>query len=218
MRLFRRLLFAVLLAALPMAGRARAQGPARVEVSLATAAGGQNGAPMVRSVHIFNDHDIREMLHSGFPARLHYRLELWGAAGFFDDLKRQIEWDVIVRYNPLKKRYTATRIAGDKVTALGSFDGLDPIEVLLAQPSQPAFAAPDGHSKYYYNLVLDVQMLSVSDLDEVERWLKGDLGPAVHGEKNPGTALGQGAKQLITKLLGGQEKHYEARSKVFRPR
>lgn len=206
-----------MLTALPRA-RAAAQAPARVEVNLGQAVGGQRGAPLVRSVHIFGDHDIREMMHSGFPARLHYRLELWGAAGFFDDLKRQTEWDVIVRYNPLKRRYTATRIEGDRITALGSFDNLDPIEAVLSQALQPAFAVPDGHDKYYYNLVLDVQMLSVSDLDEVERWLKGDLGPAVHGEKNPGTAIGQGAKTLITKLLGGQEKHYEARSKVFRPR
>jgi hypothetical protein len=212
-----RALIVASLTALSLA-RAAAQEPAHVEVSLATAVGGQRGAPMIRSVHIFNDHDIREMLHSGFPARLHYRLELWGAAGFFDDLKRQLEWDVIVRYNPLKRRYTATHIEGDHVTALGSFDALDPIEAVLSQATQPALAVPDGHDKYYYNLVLDVQMLSVSDLDEVERWLKGDLGPAVHGEKNPGTAIGQGAKTLITKLLGGQEKHYEARSKVFRPR
>jgi hypothetical protein len=157
-------------------------------------------------------------MHSGFPARLHYRLELWGAAGFFDDLKRQIEWDVIVRYNPLKRRYTATRIEGDRITALGSFDSLDPVEELLSHATQPALAVPEGHDKYYYNLALDVQMLSVSDLDEVERWLKGDLGPAVHGEKSPGTAIGQSAKSLVTKLLGGQVKHYEARSKVFRPR
>ena len=127
-------------------------------------------------MHILADHDIREMMHSGFPARLHYRLELWGASGFFDDLKRQTEWDVIVRYNPLKRRYTATRIEGERITALGSFDNLDPIEAMLSQATQPALAAPDGHDKYYYNLVLDVQMLSVSDLDEVERWLKGDLG------------------------------------------
>jgi hypothetical protein len=212
-----RTLAVAIVAALPLA-RAEAQGPARVEVDLVNAVSGQRGAPAVKSVHIFSDHDIREMLHSGFPARLHYRLELWGASGFFDDLKRQLEWDVIVRYNPLKRRYTATRIEGEKITALGSFDGLDPIEAVLSQATQPALAAPDGHDKYYYNLVLDVQMLSVSDLDEVERWLKGDLGPAVHGEKSPGTALGQGAKTLITKLLGGQEKHYEARSKVFRPR
>jgi hypothetical protein len=203
--------------ALPLA-RAEAQGPSRVEVNLATADGGQRGAPLVRSERIFADRDIREMLHSGFPARLHYRLELWGASGFFDDLKRQTEWDVIVRYNPLKRRYAATRIEGDRITALGSFDNLDPIEELLSHATQPALAPPDGHDKYYYNLVLDVQMLSVSDLDEVERWLKGDLAPAVHGEKNPGTALGQGAKTFITKLLGGQNKHYEARSKVFRPR
>jgi hypothetical protein len=207
----------VALTALPFA-RTVAQAPPRVEVSLTTAVGGQRGAPLVRSLHIFADRDIREMMHSGFPARLHYRLELWGAAGFFDDLKRQFEWDVIVRYNPLKRRYTATRIEGDHITALGSFDTLDPVEELLSHPTQPPLAVPDGHGKYYYNLALDVQMLSVSDLDEVERWLKGDLGPAVHGEKSPGTAIGQGAKSLITKLLGGQVKHYEARSKVFRPR
>jgi hypothetical protein len=215
--LLRRALLAVALAAFPLV-RAEAQAPAHVEVSLTNAVSGLRGAPLVRSVSILEDHNVREMMHSGFPARLHYRLELWGAAGFFDDLKRQVEWDVIVRYNPLKRRYTATRIEGDRITALGSFDGLDPIEAVLAQPTQPAFIAPDGHDKYYYNLVLDVQMLSVSDLDEVERWLKGDLGPAVHGEKSPGTAIGQGAKTLITKLLGGQAKHYEARSKMFRPR
>jgi hypothetical protein len=213
--LFRALLV-VALTTLPLA-RGVAQAP-RVEVSLTTAIGGQRGAPLVRSLHIFADHDIREMMHSGFPARLHYRLELWGAAGFFDDLKRQIEWDVIVRYNPLKRRYTATRIEGDRVTALGSFDSLDPVEELLSHATQPALAVPEGHDKYYYNLALDVQMLSVSDLDEVERWLKGDIAPAVHGEKSPGTAIGQSAKSLVTKLLGGQIKHYEARSKVFRPR
>lgn len=217
MALIRRALLTAALAALPLV-RADAQAPAHVEVNLTNTVSGLRGAPLVRSVSILGDHNVREMMHSGFPARLHYRLELWGAAGFFDDLKRQVEWDVIVRYNPLKRRYTATRIEGDRITALGSFDGLDPIEAVLSQPTQPSFIAPDGHDKYYYNLVLDVQMLSVSDLDEVERWLKGDLGPAVHGEKSPGTAIGQGAKTLITKLLGGQEKHYQARSKMFRPR
>lgn len=218
MRTLRRLLPIALLALLAHSRGLAAQGPARVEVALARSVNGLQGAPMVRSVNLLTDGDIREMLHSGFPARLHYRLELWGASGFFDDLKRQTQWDVIVRYNPLKRRYTATRIEGDRITALGSFDKLDAIQELLSHPTQPTFVLPDGHDKYYYNLVLDVQMLSVSDLDEVERWLKGDLGPAVHGEKNPGTAIGQGAKTLITKLLGGQEKHYEARSKVFRPR
>jgi hypothetical protein len=213
-----RALLIVILTALPLTREMAAQAPTRVEVALATSVGGQRGAPLVRSVNLFSDRNLREMLHSGFPARLHYRLELWSASGFFDDLKRKTEWDVIVRYNPLRRRYAATRIEGERVTALGSFDNLDPIEELLSHAMQPTFAVPEGHDKYYYNLVLDIQMLSVSDLDEVERWLKGDLGPAVHGEKNPGTALGQGAKTLITKLLGGQEKHYEARSKVFRPR
>ena len=217
MRTLLRALAAIALIAVPLA-RGGAQAPSHVEVNLTNTVGGQRGAPLVRSVHIFADREIREMLHSGFPARLHYRLELWTAGGFFDNLKRQVEWDVIVRYNPLKRRYTATRIEGDRVTALGSFDRIDPVEEILSHATQPTLVLPEGHDKYYYNLVLDVQMLSVTDLDEVERWLKGDLGPAAHGEKNPASAIGAGARTLITKLLGGQERHYEARSKIFRPR
>jgi len=213
----RRALIAAAFTILPLV-RGAAQAPTRVEVSITNTVGGLRGAPLVRSVNVFADRELREMMHSGFPARLHYRLELWGAEGFFDNMKRQVEWDVIVRYNPLKRRYTATRIEGDRITALGSFDNLDPVEEILSHAIQPTFVVPDGHDKYYYNVVLDVQMLSVSDLDEVERWLKGDLGPAAHGDKNPATAIGKGAKTLITKLLGGQEKHYEARSKMFRPR
>jgi len=216
-RTFFRVLLALALTAFPLT-RGMAQARPHVEVSLTNAVSGQRGAPLVRSVDIFSDREIRDMMHSGFPARLHYRLELWDAGGFFDNLKRQMEWDVIVRYNPLKRRYTATRIEGDHVSALGSFDSLDPVEDILSHATQPTLVLPEGHGKYYYNLVLDVQMLSVTDLDEVERWLKGDLGPAAHGEKNPASAIGAGARTLITKLLGGQERHYEARSKIFRPR
>jgi hypothetical protein len=67
----------------------------------------------------------------------------------------------------------------------------------------------------YYNVALDVEMLSVSDLDEVERWLRGELRPAVRGERNPGTAVTRGVRTVVAKLLGAEKRHYEERSSRF---
>ena len=208
------------LASAPLA----AQRGARVEIALpsgaAETARGDVAAPpvpVVRTVNVLDDRSLRDLLHSGFPARLHYRLELWSASGFFDDLLSQADWDVIVRYNPLERRYTATRIAGDRAVSLGSYPDLAGIERALARPYSPAVRPPTRHARYYYVVGLDVAMLSVNDLDEVERWLRGELTPAVRGQKSPGTALGRGAKTLITRLLGGEQRHYEARTREFRP-
>ena len=59
-------------------------------------------------------------------------------------------------------------------------------------------------------------MLSVGDIDEVERWLKGEAGPATQGKEDAGTALGRGAKTLFTRLLGGQVRRYSSRTTAFR--
>ena len=68
-----------------------------------------------------------------------------------------------------------------------------------------------------YNLLLDVEGRSLSALDEVQRWLRGELKPAVSGKKNPGTAVGRGVRTLVVRLLGGEKRHYEARTGTFRP-
>ena len=175
--------------------------------------------PEVSAVKVLDDRSIDELLHSGFPARLHYRLELWQAGGLFDNLQRHAEWDVVVRYNPLERRYSATRIEADRATSLGSLGTMKEVDAALAKPFTPAIAAPKAgdHNRYYWISTLDVEMLSVNDLDEVERWLHGELTPAVHGDRNPGTALGRGVTTLITRVLGGKQRHYEARTREYRP-
>ena len=194
-----------------------AQRDARLEISLLADNSHGPEAPIVRSTGMLADRRMRDLLNHGFPAHLHYRLELWSAQGFFDDLKSQVEWDVIVRYNPMERLYTATRIQGEHAIPLGTFDQLRQVEEAVGNPFQPPIRPPTRRQKFYYNAVLDVEMLSVNDLDEVERWLRGELSPAVHGEKSPGTAITRGARILVTRLLGGEQRHYEARSRVFRP-
>jgi hypothetical protein len=212
----RRTAWVGVLVALHAAPLAAQRDPARLDITLpaATALGSQ--APTIRTANVLADRNLRDLLHSGFPARLHYRVELWQAGGIFDNLRTQAEWDVILRYNPLERRYAATRIEGDKVTSLGSYDQLDGAVRALGAPFQPVLSPPSRDGRYYYIALLDVEMLSVNDLSEVERWLRGELSPAVHGERNPGTALSRGAQTLVTRLLGGRSMHYEARTGIFR--
>ena len=54
--------------------------------------------PLVRASRVLSDSRLRDLLRNGFPARLHWRVEVWATRGWFDDLKGVVEWDIIVRY------------------------------------------------------------------------------------------------------------------------
>jgi len=47
--------------------------------------------------------------------------------------------------------------------------------------------------------------MSLSDLDEVERWLRGELRPAVRGQRNPGTAIGRGLRVEPIRVMMNNE-------------
>ena len=194
-----------------------AQGAVVLGIDLPPPGARRTEAPGVRSANVLSDRRMRELLRSGFPARLHFRLELWSARGLFDDLDSRTEWDVIVRFEPLDSLFQVIRLEGDNVTQLGTYRDFSSVEVALAQPFRPAIGLPPRRQRYYYNLVLEVEMLSVSDLDEVERWLRGELRPAVRGQRNPGTALTRGLRTIIVRLLGGENRSYRVRSVSFVP-
>src|SRR5688500_20297735 len=69
--------------------------------------------PRVRAMRVLSDSRLRDLLRNGFPARLHWRVELWSTRGWFDDLKSEVEWDIIVRYEPLERRYEIVHIDAD---------------------------------------------------------------------------------------------------------
>ncbi len=159
---------------------------------------------------------MRDLLANGFPARMHYRLERWKVGRWFDDLQAASEWDVILKYDVLSKRYQVARVEDNKSQSLGQYATIEEAAGAAEAPYQTTISLPRRGQRGYYNLLLDVETLSLSDLDEVERWLRGELKPAVRGEKNPGTALTRGVRTLVVRLLGGEKRHYEARSGTFR--
>lgn len=205
------------LASLPTDGAA--QRDVRLRVSLPAAAARATTPPSVRAEYVFTDPRVADLLRNGFPARLHYRVELWSTAGWFNSLRQAVEWDVIVRYSSLDQRYLVARVdAEDRVTQLGAYEALRDVERVVSQPYEPPITPRGRREELYYVVVLDVEMISVSDLDEVERWLRGELRPAVRGEQNAGTAITRGVRTLFVKILGGSSRRYEAKSGRFRPR
>jgi hypothetical protein len=194
-----------------------AQKTVRVDVALPPESAWSDEPPAVSSSGLLSDGSMRDLLSNGFPARLHYRLERWASGRWFDDLKATFDWDVIVKYDVLGKKYQVVRVVNKKVESLGEFPGADEAENAAEGPYHAAISLPTKGQRGYYNLLLDVETLSLSDLDEVERWLRGELKPAVSGKKNPGTALGRGVRTLVVRLLGGEKRHYEARTGKFKP-
>ena len=126
------------------------------------------------------------------------------------------EGDVILKYDVLGKKYQVVRVVNKKAESLGDFAVLEDASGAVEAPYKTTISLPKKGQRGYYNLLLDVETLSLSDLDEVERWLRGELKPAVSGKKNPGTALGRGVRTLVVRLLGGEKRHYEARTGAFR--
>jgi hypothetical protein len=229
-----RLTACIMLAVLAVAAPARAQHP-RVALDLPPTAdtlapgGGAAGeassaapsgpvviGPTVRAIDVLSDGQTRDLLRNGFPARLHYRLELWRQNGVFSTVDNTREWDVIVRFDPLTKRFRAARLTGDTATVLGDFPQFPALASAMATPFVVPLVPRRRGGRYFYNLVLDVEMLSLSDLDEVERWLRGELRPAVQGKRNPAGVVGRGLRTLFVRLLGAERRHYEVRSKEFK--
>lgn len=172
--------------------------------------------PLVTTRNILSGGEVRELIRSGFPAELRFRLELWRAGGWFDDLESILEWSVIVAYDPAAQLYRVRRLSSRQNEDLGAFATLTSVEAVLARPVRAPVIPRQAGRRYYYNLVLEVEALSVSDLDQLERWLRGELRPAVRGRNNPVDALSSGVKTMVTRVLGGERREYRRRSGGFR--
>jgi len=190
-------------------------GRARLEIALPGAVTLASEGPLVRCVSVVSDDRLRDLLRNGFPARLHFRIELWSSGGWLNDLERSAEWDMIVRYDPLDRTYRVARIVGDVVVPLGQFEQFADAETAIERPFRAPITARRG-KRGYYNVVLDVETISLTELDEVERWLRGELRPAVRGQTNPVKPVTKGLRTVFVRLIGGERRHYELRSAAFR--
>lgn len=206
-------LLAALLVAVPLA----AQRQPRLEFTLPAPEALAKEGPSIRALDVVSDTETKGLLESGFPARLHYRVELWSAGRVFDQLRDRVEWDVFVYYDALGKKYRVVKVErdGEAITSAGQFGSFEEMVKEVERSSRVPVRARAQRSRQYYIGVLDVETMSLTDLDEVERWLRGELQPAVRGDRNPGTALGRGIRRVFVRLLGAERRNLQARSRTF---
>jgi hypothetical protein len=193
-----RLVAALLLAAAPIA----AQSPLTLDVS--------DGAPHLEVGSVLNDQALEDAVESGLPLRLQFRLEVWHDR-VFDELVEQASWTVVVAFEPLERLYLAGM---PEDTALTTYRTWDELRDRVEQTYTPRVGTLTT-GRYYYIAQLELETLSLSDLDELEHWLRGELQPAVQGQRSVGGAVGNGLKRLLIRVLGLPARHYEARSDVF---
>ena len=171
-------------------------------------------APVVRSENLLGDGRWLSALRSGLPVRLHYRVEVWRSrGGWFDAFERQAAWDVVLRHEPLLDQYTMLRIVGGRVQER-RYATLDALSAALAFAYQVR-VRPTAAGRYYYAASMEISTLSDSDLDELQRFLEGDLGEVAQGEEGVGDALGRGATRLLLRLAGLPSLRLEVRSTTF---
>ncbi len=205
------------LVALPWSGRPlaaqSADGP-RIDIALPTSTTNMT----VRLRNAIDGGRFEELLRNGFDVRLHVRVELWKMGRFLNDVVAREEWDVIVHYDQFDQTFDVARIEGDNtVTPLGTYyRRLADAKAAVALPHAPPIGRPGPGQRHYYSVQVEIETLDLKDLDEVSRWLRGELAPAVQGRKNPGTALGRGLRTLASRLMGGEVRRLEARSSPFR--
>lgn len=172
-------------------------------------------APIVRSENLLvGNSRWLSALRSGLPVRLHYRVEVWRSReGWFDSFTRQAEWDLLVRHEPLLDQFTLLTFVG-AARQERRYATLDALGAALAFAYQ-VNVRPSEAGRYYYAASLQVSTLSDSDLDELERFLAGDLGRDAEGGENLGDALGRGATRFLLRLAGLPSLRLEARSDRF---
>jgi hypothetical protein len=205
------LALALLLAAAPGA----AQEIARVRLSVGLSADtGVTRQPIVRTDSLIADPRVASMLASGFPVRMHYRVQVYRSrSGWFDAFVRQTEWDLVVRHEPLLDQYQMAELFRNGQRAYRYADR-DALKGGVATPREIR-VGPRDPGVYYYVVTLEISTMSGSDIRELERFLSGDVGPAATGSESVGNALGNAIRDALLSVAGLPSLQLEDRSERF---
>jgi uncharacterized protein DUF4390 len=196
-------------------------------LALALAAGGSAGAaaqspslsitlegetPRVQTASLLADGKYVALMRSGFPLRLHYRLELWRVrSSWFDQFVSDATWDALARHDPLADDFVLIRTGG----SLTRYATVEDLARALETDYKVTLQARRS-GRFYFLCRLDVTTLNDTDLEELTRWLKGDVSPAVSGQGSVGDALARGLQRVLVRIAGLPRLTLETRSTEFR--
>lgn len=168
----------------------------------------QGYVPIVEADGLLRDPALRDALDSGLPLHFRLRVELWENR-LFDGLAGEQEVAFALTQDPLDRTYVLTASASE-----GRYSTLIQAEAAVANHLRVQLR-PTRRGRFYYLARLQVETLSLSDLEELRRWLQGEVAPAVEGRSSPESALETGLRRLLVRVIGLPTRRLEARSGSF---
>lgn len=158
------------------------------------------------------DKELQEVVESGLPLHVRVRVELWRDR-VVDQLKGSDSWHALLTYDPLEKNFRLrTRGSPSIDRGLSTF-----ADARMALEAARTFGLqPFGTGEYYFTANIEIETLSLSDLEELERWLQGELRPAVTGDRSVPSAIGEGAKRLLIRVLSLPTRTLDLKTARFR--
>lgn len=210
----RTLAFLLLLLAAPGPVAAQEVARVRLSVDLATDTSGHTRHAKVHTDDLLVDPRVAPMLTSGFPVRLHYRLQTYRSReGWFDAFVRQTEWDLVIRHEPLLDQYQVAEVFRNAQRAY-RYAGREALVAGLAIPREVR-VGPREAGEYYYVVTLEVSTLSDNDIKELEQFLSGEVAPAATGSEPIGSAFTNAIRRALLSVAGLPSLRIEARTDRF---
>ena len=180
---------------------------APLTIQLAPASG---GAVLVLG-DLWASSQLRGAVESGLPVRIRVVTELFRDR-FLGGQEGRAEWRATVVKDPLEGHFVIQR--GDVEGSEQKVASLQEVRAALAAPL-PLVLRPGAPGRYFYQASLEVETLSLTDLEELQRWLRGELGPAVTGGREMESAVNRGLRRMFIRLLGLPVQRYQTRSASF---
>lgn len=199
-------LLSLLLCLLPWeaAGQERAR-PLTIRLDSTT------GSAMLQLGDILAQPEIGGAVDSGLPIRILVVSELFRDR-FLGGQEGRAEWRATVVKDPLEERFVIQR--GDSPENEQVVASLGEVRAILSAPLSLALRPPSP-GRYYYEGTVEVETLSLTDLEELQRWLRGELGPAVSGQREMEGAVNRGLRRMFIRMLGLPVRRYQTRSPTF---
>ncbi len=135
-------------------------------------------------------------------------MELWLKAEPFDQLVGVQEMSRALLRAPLGEGYTL-----DDGRVQRRYSSMQSAESALQGALAPTLFPRTG-GRHYYLVRLNVETLSLDELDELRRWLRGESATVESGREPRGVE--RGVRRIFVRLLGLPSRRYEARTPIFR--
>lgn len=169
----------------------------------------ETGELLVLLGDLLADGGLARAVHQGLPLRIGIRAELWQDR-LFDSQRGQAEWRASVVFDPIGQSYQVEVSEGSTETAGSLEEAAELLKRLFSLPIRPG-----RPGRYYYLAIVEMETLSLSDLEELQRWLRGDLAPAVSQGEDVEGALARGVRRLFVRVLGLPTRRLRIRTPTF---